>query len=109
MKWDHSSCIHFGAKVPFWAAAPKGHESLKFALPALTKALQALNEPPPASDLTSRPHVCPPPDLQLALQASNQHSVAQIRPQNFKSALQALILPPAFKYAFFGLNQSSKA
>ena len=82
---------------------PVGHQGLKFALPALNLALQASNQPsrlqispPPASNLTYRPQICPP-DLQLGLQASNQPSVAQICPPNLKSTLKASILPSSLQ------------
>merc|ERR1711872_1153761 len=56
----------------------------------------ASNQPPPASNLTYRPQICPP-DLQLGLQASNQPSVAQICPPNLKFTLKASILPSSLQ------------
>ena len=88
---------------PSFRPPPVGHQGLKFALPALNLALQASNQPsrlqispPPASNLTYRPQICPP-DLQLGLQASNQPSVAQICPPNLKSTLKASILPSSLQ------------
>ena len=92
---------------PPWPSKPQNcppspHFCPKFCPPGLKSA------PPPASNLTSRPAICPS-DLQLALQAKNKPSKHQISSPWLKFALQTLNLlskpyffPPAFKYAFSG-------
>ena len=144
IRWNHPRVSSSSTSLPscFLGSGPKGPMSCRTqggissrpsfcpsppplntkALPALNFALQASNwpsrlqiSPPSGSNLTFRPHFCPP-DVQIALQASNQPSKHQICPPRLKFALQTSnplskpqFCPPAFKYAFFGLNQSSIA